>query len=349
MPSALLWPLVIAGAVAGGPLALLRGREPPPALARRGRPVRHARLPVHPAQRRRRRGRPGRLLDQHPLRDPRPPRRRSLSRYPRSPRDGRVGSGRAPPSVARGCAWRAAARRLLRGHRPPRRGAARSRPPLRLADRAARGAGSQPRCCSLAPAAPRSPLWPPASAVLALAVVAIAYPVQRDYLRDRYLNADPEASIPGMHLDSAYRWARDVHDSRIGLAGTTAGFLGYGFYGTDLSNRVRYLGREAPHGGFEPIPTCRAFRAAVNAADLDYLVTLAIPQLHPPRQPGRIPRGSLAARRSRGRRRSSAAARSPSGASAAGWTRPPAQREVPQPRPPLRRISADSHRLSSNS
>ncbi len=110
-------------------------------------------------------------------------------------------------------------------------------------------------------------------AALAVATVAIAYPVQRDYLRDRYLNSDPEASIPGMHLDSAYRWARHIHDSRIGLAGTTAGFLGYGFYGADLSNRVRYLGREAPHGGFQPIPTCRAFRAAVNAADLDYLVT----------------------------------------------------------------------------
>jgi hypothetical protein len=108
---------------------------------------------------------------------------------------------------------------------------------------------------------------------LALATVAIAYPVQRDYLRDRYLNSDPEASIPGMNLDSAYRWARHVHDSRIGLAGTTAGFLGYGLYGTDLSNRVRYLGREAPRGGFEPIPTCRAFRAAVNAAGLEYLVT----------------------------------------------------------------------------
>ena len=110
-------------------------------------------------------------------------------------------------------------------------------------------------------------------AALALATVAIAYPVQRDYLRDRYLNADPETSIPGMHLDSAYRWARGVHDARIGLAGTTAGFLGYGFYGTDLSNRVRYLGLEAPYGGFEPIPTCRQFRAAVNAAELDYLVT----------------------------------------------------------------------------
>jgi uncharacterized protein YfiM (DUF2279 family) len=110
-------------------------------------------------------------------------------------------------------------------------------------------------------------------AALALLVAAIGYPVQRDYLGDRYVNADPETSIPGMHLDSAYRWARGIEDARIGLAGTTAGFLEYGFYGTDLSNRVRYLGGEGPHGAFNAIQTCAGFRAAVNAADLDYLVT----------------------------------------------------------------------------
>ncbi|HET6571169.1 MAG TPA: hypothetical protein VFG58_06760, partial [Solirubrobacterales bacterium] len=96
---------------------------------------------------------------------------------------------------------------------------------------------------------------------------------QRDYLRNRFANADPATSIPGMHLDSAYRWARDVHDSRIGLVGTTAGFLGYGFYGTDLSNRVLYLGAEGSHGAFDAIPTCAGFRSAVDDADLDYLVT----------------------------------------------------------------------------
>jgi hypothetical protein len=107
-------------------------------------------------------------------------------------------------------------------------------------------------------------------AALAVVVVAIGYPVQRDYLRDRFrLGAD----IPGMHLDHAYNWARDVRDSRIGLAGTTAGFLGYGFFGNDLSNEVRYLGEKGPHGAFNAIPDCRAFRAAVNDADLDYLVT----------------------------------------------------------------------------
>jgi hypothetical protein len=76
-----------------------------------------------------------------------------------------------------------------------------------------------------------------------------------------------------MGLDAAYRWARGTEDARIGLAGTTAGFLQFGFYGTDLSNRVLYLGEEGPHGAFNAIPTCSAFRAAVNDADLDYVVT----------------------------------------------------------------------------
>ena len=111
-------------------------------------------------------------------------------------------------------------------------------------------------------------------AALALAAVAIGYPVQRDYLSDRFRNdVPPEERIPGMNLDSAYRWARELSGVRIGLAGTTAGFLQYGFYGTDLSNRVVYLGKKGPHGAFDAIQTCRGFRAAVNAADLDYLVT----------------------------------------------------------------------------
>lgn len=109
---------------------------------------------------------------------------------------------------------------------------------------------------------------------LVVCLVAIGYPLQRHYLENRFANqGTAEERIPGMHLDSAYRWARDVEDSRIGLAGTTAGFAGYGFYGTDLSNRVRYLGEDGPHGAFNAIPTCAGFRAAVNAADLDYLVT----------------------------------------------------------------------------
>ncbi len=111
-------------------------------------------------------------------------------------------------------------------------------------------------------------------AALAFAVVAIGYPLQRHYLEGRFANTGAhDTQIPGMDLDSTYRWARGIEDARIGIAGTTAEFAGYGLYGTDLSNRVVVLGVEGPHGAFNAIPTCAGFRAAVNAADLDYLVT----------------------------------------------------------------------------
>ncbi len=120
--------------------------------------------------------------------------------------------------------------------------------------------------------------------VLLAAAVAVGYPVQRNYLRDRFHDFDPS-----MSLDAAYRWANGVGDARIGLAGTTAGFLGYGFYGPDLSNRVLYLGREGSHGAFNAIPSCRAFRAAVNEADLDYLVTAPFLNFIHPERPLRSP------------------------------------------------------------
>ncbi len=105
-------------------------------------------------------------------------------------------------------------------------------------------------------------------AAIAITAIAIGYPLQRDYLRQRF-----HAGLPGMHLDAAYRWARNIDGARIGLAGTTAGFLQYGFFGTELSNRVIYLGAKGPHGAFNAISTCRAFRAAVNSANLGFLVT----------------------------------------------------------------------------
>jgi hypothetical protein len=108
----------------------------------------------------------------------------------------------------------------------------------------------------------------------AVVLVAAGYPLQRHYLEGRFANeGKPAEQIPGMDLSKAYRWARGVDHSRIGLVGTTAGFAGYGFYGTDLTNHVQYLGERGPHGAFNAIPTCSGFRAAVNAADLDYLVT----------------------------------------------------------------------------
>ncbi|HET7591306.1 MAG TPA: hypothetical protein VFK14_14130 [Solirubrobacterales bacterium] len=120
---------------------------------------------------------------------------------------------------------------------------------------------------------------------LLVALAAIGYPLQRHYLDGRFANmGSREEQIPGMDLDKAYRWARGVESSRIGLVGTTAGFAGYGFYGPDLSNRVVYLGEEAPHGAYNAIPACARFRAAINSADLDYLVTAPfLDFLHPSR------------------------------------------------------------------
>jgi hypothetical protein len=112
------------------------------------------------------------------------------------------------------------------------------------------------------------------TAALFIAVMAIGYPLQRHYLDGRFADTSPEdEQIPGMDLNAAYRWARNIDHARIGLVGTTAGFANYGFYGTDLTNHVTYLGEDDPHGAYNAIPTCAGFRAAVNAADLDYLVT----------------------------------------------------------------------------
>lgn len=124
------------------------------------------------------------------------------------------------------------------------------------------------------------------AAALVLLVLVLGYPAQRHYLEGRFANdGAADTQIPGMDLDSAYRWARGVEDARIGLAGTTAGFAGYGLYGTDLSNRVVYLGEEGPHGAYNALPTCSAFRAAVNDADLDYLLTAPFLNFLHPSQP----------------------------------------------------------------
>jgi hypothetical protein len=117
---------------------------------------------------------------------------------------------------------------------------------------------------------PRWSLIAGAFITFALLILAIGYPLQRHYLRDRFAAG---SEVPGLQMEVAYRWARDQQDTRIGVAGTTAGFLQYGLFGTDLSNHVVYLGEKGPHGAYSAIPTCTAFRTAVNTADLEYLVT----------------------------------------------------------------------------
>lgn len=107
------------------------------------------------------------------------------------------------------------------------------------------------------------------SAVVVI-VGIVGYFVQREYLRHRFIAG---SGIPGYGMEAAYDWAQNLSHKRIGLVGTTAGFTQYGFFGRDLSNTVTYLGETGPHGAYNPIPDCGDFRAAVNAAHLDYLVT----------------------------------------------------------------------------
>lgn len=110
-----------------------------------------------------------------------------------------------------------------------------------------------------------------AEVAVVVVVAAIAgYFVQREYLRHRFIAG---SGIPGYGMEAAYDWAQPLSHQRIGLVGTTAGFVQYGFFGRDLSNHVTYLGETGPHGAYNPFPDCSDFRAAVNAAHLNYLVT----------------------------------------------------------------------------
>jgi hypothetical protein len=101
-------------------------------------------------------------------------------------------------------------------------------------------------------------------AMAALLVFAIGYPIQRHYLQSRYAN--PSFTTPG--LDAAFKWASGVSGARIATTSTRQ----YPLFGTDLSNRVTYVGSERPHGGFEAPTTCPTWRRELNAGHYDYVV-----------------------------------------------------------------------------
>jgi hypothetical protein len=107
---------------------------------------------------------------------------------------------------------------------------------------------------------------PAAAVALALlAAIAIGYPVQRHYLENRY--TDPTFAAPG--LNAAFEWSRDLSGARIATTATRQ----YPLYGTDLSNRVQFIGEESPHGGFTAPTSCRQWRRLLNEGDYDYAVT----------------------------------------------------------------------------
>ncbi|HEY2480484.1 MAG TPA: hypothetical protein VGI17_17355 [Solirubrobacterales bacterium] len=97
-----------------------------------------------------------------------------------------------------------------------------------------------------------------------LVAVVVGYPVERHYLQNRY--RDPSFTTPG--LDAAFAWSRDVSGARIATTSTRQ----YPLFGTDLSNRVAYVGVERSHGGFEAAQSCRQFRRLIDEGDYDYVV-----------------------------------------------------------------------------
>jgi hypothetical protein len=101
-------------------------------------------------------------------------------------------------------------------------------------------------------------------AAAVLLAVLVGYPVERHYLQNRY--RDPSFTTPG--LDAAFAWARDISGARIATTSTRQ----YPLFGTDLSNRVAYVGISRPHGGFEEAQNCRQFRRLIDAGDYDYVV-----------------------------------------------------------------------------
>jgi hypothetical protein len=106
--------------------------------------------------------------------------------------------------------------------------------------------------------------WGVAVAAAVLVLVAVGYPVQRHYLEGRY--EDPSFTAPG--LNAAFAWSRDVSDARIATTSTRQ----YPLFGTDLSNKVEFLGVEQPHGGFEAAGNCRTYRHLLDEGDYDYVV-----------------------------------------------------------------------------
>ncbi len=104
--------------------------------------------------------------------------------------------------------------------------------------------------------------------LVVLAAVGGGYPVQRHYLRVRYVYQ------PGISsLARVWSLFRRVHDARVGVVGTFGGFFSYPLFGVDDSNRVEYVARRGPNGSFTPIHTCQGWRATVNAGRYRYLVT----------------------------------------------------------------------------
>ena len=104
--------------------------------------------------------------------------------------------------------------------------------------------------------------------LLAVPVAALGYAGQRNYFSGRYRHRYGVSQL-------ARTWARfrRIAGARVGIVGTYGGFFAYPLAGLRDTNPLVYIGNRGPHGSFTPITSCAAWRRAVNAARLRYLVT----------------------------------------------------------------------------
>ncbi len=102
-------------------------------------------------------------------------------------------------------------------------------------------------------------------AVMVVIVAGVGFVAQRHYFRQRYRVGD--ATAPG--LGTIYGWAQTIAHAKIALYGTVEQ---YPLYGATASNRVAYLGRNTPNGGFAPIDSCSAWQRALRLGGYRYLV-----------------------------------------------------------------------------
>ena len=120
-----------------------------------------------------------------------------------------------------------------------------------------------------------------AGAVALIGLAVVGRSAQEDYLELRYSSAAPDyprgeqpAIELGQGLGAAYDWARGIRNQEIGLSGTTGALFGYGLWGPDASNPVRYLGERGDRGSFREITECPELIGAINQdGDFDFVVT----------------------------------------------------------------------------
>jgi hypothetical protein len=119
----------------------------------------------------------------------------------------------------------------------------------------------------------------PAALVISVAAVivvlgAAVLSAEQYALNHRYRDTAPMVSI--------YRWAQDIHDSRIAIVDFS---VHYPLYGKDLSNYVQYLAVRHSNGESEPIADCQSWRRAINEGRYQYVVASSPGFPFPPRRP----------------------------------------------------------------